>query len=95
MPETSGYDPRVECTVSRACGTERRESQEKIQATNSAGGGTPPTALATIAPKVLSAKPVRRLDLNGNALTVLDSFIRKLEMDLTMLQGAKEILERS
>jgi hypothetical protein len=56
--------------------------------------GSASMAVATIAPQARTAATMRRLDLNGNALTVLDQFIGKFSADLAMLQGAKEILER-
>jgi len=44
-------------------------------------------------PTLVNQTPSRGVDLNGNAVTVLDSFINKLSDDLATLQGAKEILE--
>jgi hypothetical protein len=45
-------------------------------------------------PTLVTAKPVRRLDLHGNVLTVLDAVIGTYAAELATLQGAREILER-
>lgn len=52
------------------------------------------TAIAVVEPKGRSATPCRRMDLNGNVLTLLDTFIVTLETELATLRGAKEIVER-
>ena len=57
-------------------------------------GGTRSTAVATIEPKVVSATPVRRADLNGNVLTVLDVLLQKMASDTAAVERTKELLER-
>jgi hypothetical protein len=44
-------------------------------------------------PRIVNSTPASSVDLNGNAVTVLNSFINKLTDDLATLQGAKDILE--
>ena len=54
-----------------------------------------PHAPITLAePTLLDAPPARRMDLDGNVLTVLDGLIAQRESELVMLRGTKEILER-
>lgn len=45
-------------------------------------------------PTMVNATPARGLDLNGNAVTVLDAFIDKTESDLATLRGARDIMLR-
>lgn len=45
-------------------------------------------------PTIVNGHPPRRVDLDGNVLTVLDGLIAQRETELAMLRGTKEILER-
>lgn len=78
--------------------------KQKYTRRNPLGGGTAVSTLPakrasapiTLAePKIVNATPGRRMDLNGNVLTLLDTFIVTLETDLATLRGAREIMERS
>lgn len=73
---------------------------------NSLGGGTALSVEATMPatrthapitlaePTIVNGHPPRRVDLDGQVLTVLDGLIAQRETELAMLRGTKEILER-
>jgi len=53
------------------------------------------TAPITLAePTIVNGSQGRRMDLDGEEVSVLDSFIGKLEVDLQILHAAKEVMER-
>ena len=53
------------------------------------------TAPITLAePTIVNVSQGRRMDLDGEEVSVLDSFIGKLEVDLQILHAAKEVMER-
>jgi hypothetical protein len=75
----------------------RERHQKKMQeiwAKKRRGGGTTKTALTVVGTTVPTAKPVRRMDLNGNVLTVIDGLIGRVAADLAAVQRTKEILEQ-
>ena len=69
-----------------------------IGGTVSTAGATMPatrTAPITMAePTIVNGSQGRRMDLDGEEVSVLDSFIGKLEVDLQILHAAKEVMER-
>jgi hypothetical protein len=81
------YKPRRKYTFH----TRQPKASTPASAQLPAKRSTAPITLAE--PRIVNSTPTRSVDLNGNAVTVLDSFIGKLQADLVTLQGAKEILE--